>query len=123
MDFLMLENYKDKYLSTLDVNEGPRIIGLGNISKVEKDFSTDERYITRIADAINQTLKSNRGDGSIYSDEQKKLMVWYEYFFLNSSKPTSHFLALMKMTDEDILKNLPKVFDDLIKTVTSKLVG
>ena len=122
MDFLMLEHYKDKYLRTLNPTEGPIVIGLGKIINIEIEDPTDNRYINRVNDAVNQTLKSDRGDASIYNEEQKKLLVWYVYFFLNNSKPTSHYLALAKMTDEEILSNLPKVFDDLISAVSEKLV-
>lgn len=75
----------------------------------------------RIEQDIKNTLKKEGGDGSTYSEEQKKLMIWYNYFFLNRGKPSTHILALSKMDDFDLLWNSPSAIDRLIKTAEKLL--
>lgn len=45
-------------------------------------------------------------------------MVWYNYFFLNRGKPSTHILALSKM---DELDNIPSEFERLIRTAEKLL--
>ena len=47
--------------------------------------------------------------------QQKKLMIWYTYFFLNRGKPTTHIEVMSEMEDNDIKKNVPAVFKKIIK--------
>lgn len=44
---------------------------------------------------------------------RKKLMVWYNYFFLNRGKPSTHMLALSKK--HDLLSNMPSEIERLIR--------
>lgn len=48
-------------------------------------------------------------------------MIWYNYFFLNRGKPSTHILALSKMDDFDLLWNSPSAIDRLIKTAEKLL--
>lgn len=74
-----------------------------------------DEYEERIQEDIRNTLKKEGGDGSTYNEEQKKLMVWYNYFFLNRGKPSTHILALSKMDERDLLLNIPSEIERLIR--------
>lgn len=42
-------------------------------------------------------------------------MIWYNYFFLNRGKPSTHILALSKMGERDLLSNMPSEIERLIR--------
>ena len=58
-----------------------------------------------------------------YSREQKQLMIWYNYFFLNRGKPSTHIEALSKITDETLMSTMPSVFERMIVVVERMLEG
>src|SRR5690606_25442248 len=70
LDFLMLTHYPEFYKRAIPENGGPRIPDKG---KKPKEF--DEK----INGAIQATLKSEKATGETYSEDEKELMVWYNY--------------------------------------------
>ena len=72
-------------------------------------------FKTRMDECVRSTLKKEGGDGKTYTLKQKKLMIWYTYFFLNRGKPTTHIEVMSEMEDNDIKKNVPAVFKKIIK--------
>lgn len=129
VDFLMLENFETDYKGLLEGNEGPRVLveidrkkEQQKIIEIEELAEKPDEYTKRVEEDIRNTLKKEGGDGSTYTEEQKRLMIWYNYFFLNRGKPSTHILALSKLDDLDLLFNLPSVFERLIK-VADKLLN
>ena len=130
MDFLMLEQYKDIYLSTLESDEGPRLMVLEkgrkkqkyikDIEESEEDFS---EYNERISDDIRKALKACGGRGDTYTLKQKNLMIWYTYFFLTRGKPSTHIEAISRMDMETLGENAPLVLKRLINKAEEKLKG
>lgn len=128
MDFLMLEYYGDIYKDMLGEKEGPRLMVKEegeNCKKYIKDIEESElsypEYDKRVADDVHYTLKDCGGDGKTYSEEQKKLMVWYTYFFLNRGKPSTHIEAFSKISDEMLLSTIPAVFERMISAAEKVL--
>lgn len=126
IDFLMLEYMGDQYKKTLGTQEGPRItVDEGQI--YIKDFETTgqrhPKYDERIETSIRQTLKEHGGNGETYTDEQKKLMIWYSYFFLNRGKPASHIAALSTMSEAQLKAVMPPVISRLITVAERMLAG
>ncbi len=128
IDFLMLEHFGDVYKGLLDEKEGPRLMIEENGQKRQKFIKNIEdsgmsypEYITRVADDVRHTLKDCGGDGKTYSEEQKKLMVWYTYFFLNRGKPSTHIEAFSKINDEMLTSSMPTVFEKLISAAEKAL--
>jgi putative ATP-dependent endonuclease of the OLD family len=125
VDFLMLENFKDNYIETLNNSEGPFVeiqgkrIKVQNISDEEK--ATEEFKIKRNI-SIRNTLKEHGGSGEQYNDTQRDLMMWYDYFFLGRGKPVTHRLALGNISD-DSSSNIPTVFQKIIIDLKEKLSG
>lgn len=124
IDFLMLKNYKDYYIKTLSEHEGPEIEYENSNKEMKKvklvDYNPNdefqkEGYSTRLKIAIKATLKDKGGKGDFYTDEEKELMIWYQYFFLGRSKPSSHMKFLFSITDDDLEKNTPEVFKKIVK--------
>ncbi len=124
IDFLMLKNYKDNYIKTLSVNEGPEISyqNFNNENKKVKlleynpsDKFQKDGYSNRLKVAIEATLKDKGGPGNFYTDKEKELMIWYQYFFLGRSKPTSHMNFLFTIPDEDLVENAPEVFKKIVE--------
>ena len=123
LDFMMLENFGDIYKSILSKKEGPYIKaseeGKENkkIIDIEYDDPSDSDYLDRIKNDVKNTLKENGGDGITYNHEQKQLMVWYNYFFLNRGKPSTHFLALSRLSNEMLKDAAPEVLKRLVKRI------
>ena len=130
IDFMMLEQMESEYKKSLDTTEGPRLEVTVDEEKKRILIQTIEgtgdyrtEYETRIKKDIKSTLKEEGGDGSTYSAEQQKLMVWYTYFFLNRGKPSTHIAVLSRLSDEAIKDNIPPVLKRLIETAEHILKG
>ena len=130
IDFLMLEKYGDIYKDMLSEREGPRLaVATGDetathpVRTLEKTDVPVAEYIARLERDVKATLKENGGDGSTYSEGQKKLMVWYNYFFLNRGKPSTHMSALSAMSPEMLIANIPPVFVKLIEAAERQRTG
>ena len=128
IDFLMLEHFGDVYKSLLEKKEGPRLMVKEkgkSIQKYIKDIEEMEsaypEYLERITDDVRHSLKECGGDGKTYSEEQKKLMVWYTYFFLNRGKPSTHIEAFSKISDKMQSSMMPPVFARMI-TAAEKIL-
>ena len=72
-------------------------------------------------ETVKNTLKEHGGDGTTYSPEQKRLMVWYTYFFLNRGKPSTHFSVLSSIEPITLKERMPEVFDRLIIQAEQKI--
>jgi len=113
LDFMLLTAYKSQYISTIPKGFGPRIP-----DKIKEKSKFDEK----VKIAIQATLKSEEKDGTTYSEQEKELMIYYNYFFLGSrGKPATHILALSGMTNEELKKNLPPVLFRLFKKMKELL--
>lgn len=128
IDFLMLKHYGNVYKGLLSENEGPRLMIMENGQKHQKYIkdieNTDKpypEYCTRVADDVRHTLKECGGNGKTYSEDQKKLMVWYTYFFLNRGKPSTHIEAFSQINDEALVATMPPVFKRLISAAEKAL--
>ena len=126
IDFLMLEKYENFYKNILENNEGPEI-KLGEHYKKIKDLSEEEKssneFKDRISKDVKNSLKEKGGSGETYSENQKELMIWYNYFFLNRGKPTTHMLMLSSIPEENLKANLPDVFSKIFNKAKSILKG
>ncbi|HEL2216310.1 TPA: AAA family ATPase [Streptococcus suis] len=124
IDFLMLQYYKDYYLGTLSTNEGPVVSYTDENNDKKKirltkmDRTNDYQLIgfkNRISEAIQATLKDKSGPGDSFTDEEKELMIWYQYFFLGRGKPTTHMQFLSSISDDELKRNLPPVFEKMVR--------
>ena len=124
IDFLMLQHYKDNYLNTLSPIEGPVVSyndSDGSSKKVKlSDLDCLDRlqlegFNKRKEEAISATLKDKSGSGDSFTEEEKKLMIWYQYFFLGRGKPTTHMQFLSSISDDELTRNLPPVFEKMVK--------
>lgn len=130
IDFLMLEQMESEYKNSLDTTEGPRLEVIEGEEKkrilIQIIEGTDDyrtEYETRVKKDINATLKAGGGDGSTYSAEQQRLMVWYTYFFLNRGKPSTHIAVMSQLDDKTIKDNIPPVLKRLFEAAERILKG
>ena len=130
IDFLMLEHYGDVYREILSEKEGPRLMVNINGKKQRKYIKSIEElgesypeYEKRIIEDVQHALKECGGDGKTYTEEQKRLMVWYTYFFLNRGKPSTHIEALSKIEDKTMVASIPTVFSKIFAVAEKKLQG
>lgn len=121
IDFLMLEHYGEVYKEILSEKEGPRLmVNIGGkrqqkyIKSIETLGESYPEYEKRIIEDVQHALKECGGKGIIYTEEQKKLMVWYIYFFLNRGKPSTHIEVLSKIEDKSLIASMPTVFSKII---------
>lgn len=115
LDFLMLEHYLNTYKKAIPKKGGPRI----------PDKNKDsENFATKVESAVAATLKSEEAKGETYTEEQKELMIWYNYHFLGRGKPVTHMNALSLMDDEEIKEDTPpvliEIFDKIDKILFKK---
>ncbi|HCM13965.1 MAG TPA: ATP-dependent endonuclease [Lachnospiraceae bacterium] len=129
IDFLMLEYYGDIYKSLIERKEGPRfMLNQGGTRKqklvadAEKEKMTAD-FARRIKEGVHSALKECGGKGDTYTSEQKRLMIWYSYFFLQRGKPTTHIEAISRMTTSELLGNIPPVISKLINDASTMLSG
>ena len=123
IDFLMLQHYKDNYLNTLSPIEGPVVSyndSYGSSKKVKlSDLDCLDRlqlegFNKRKEEAIRATLKDKSGPGDSFTEEEKELMIWYQYFFLGRGKPTTHMQFLSSISDDDLTRNLPNKIKKIV---------
>ena len=124
IDFLMLQHYKEHYLDMLSSKEGPVVsyADSGGNSKKVKLTDLDcidklqlEGLEKRIEEAKIATLKDKSGPGDSFTSEEKELMIWYQYFFLGRGKPTTHMQFLSSISDDELKRNLPLVFEKMVR--------
>ncbi len=130
IDFLMLEHYEHIYKDLLSEKEGPRLMVDENGQKHQKFIIDIEssgmcypEYEKRVTDDVHHTLKYCGGNGKTYSESQKKLMVWYTYFFLNRGKPSTHIEAFSQISDGMLASAMPPVFERLVAAAEKALQG
>ena len=123
IDFLMLQHYKEHYLGTLSLKEGPVVSYADSDGNSKKVKLTDldcidklqlEGLEKRIEEAKIATLKDKSGPGDSFTREEKELMIWYQYFFLGRGKPTTHMQFLSSISDDELTRNLPPVFEKIV---------
>ncbi|ROI03259.1 ATP-dependent endonuclease [Chryseobacterium sp. G0240] len=112
LDFLMLTHYPEFYKKAIPKGGGPRI---------PDKKKEPEEFEEKLNGAIQATLKSEKATGETYSDEEKELMIWYNYHFLGRGKPTTHIQVLSSMNDDEIKNNLPLVFTEIFERISSIL--
>lgn len=120
IDFLMLESYGAIYKSMLSFAEGPSIT-VGSSKNKETKYIRDiegetdkgiftKAYESRIKKDVQHALKKNGKERDIYTKDEKRLLIWYTYFFLNRGKPTTHIEAMTHVSDDELINNMPGVF-------------
>jgi hypothetical protein len=108
LDLMMLEAFTTVYQSL--AVRGPQLPAAGT-----------PEHQKRLASATKRVLGDEGGEGSTYSDKRRALFPWYSYLFLGRGKPSTHVLALSKLSDEDIEVALPKVLRRLRERVVSAI--
>ena len=121
LDFMMLEAFPEAFKGVIKGNEGPRIDNVGKILEIEDQDPPADGYLERVDLATKHALKEAGGNGETYTIEQKKLMVWYDYFFLQRGKPVTHRLALINISDERFSERLPNPLKRLLTKVKQNL--
>ncbi|VMA17447.1 Yga2G [Streptococcus pneumoniae] len=130
IDFLMLQHYKDNYLNTLSPIEGPVVSCNDSDGSSKKVKLSDLDYLDRLQlegfnkrkeEAIRATLKDKSGHGDSFNEEEKELMIWYQYFFLGRGKPTTHMQFLSSISDDELTRNLPPVFEKIVNSAEELL--
>ncbi|MCI0539267.1 MAG: AAA family ATPase [Verrucomicrobiales bacterium] len=107
LDFLMLRAFPAQYQAAGDGS--PRI---------PKDSS---KYAERVQQATGVVLKDGGGDGSTYSEDDRQAFIWYSYLFLGKGKPSTHLLALNRISPAELAKGMPSVLTRLITAIQSNL--
>jgi hypothetical protein len=107
-DFLMLTHFPEAYTDLDEGEQGPSI--------PDKKKNADA-FDTRIKKAVRATLGDQGGDGATYTPDEKSLFPWYTYRFLGQGKPSTHLLALGRLTEEELLENMPDVFDKVFTRI------
>lgn len=112
LDFLMLTHYPEFYKKAIPKNGGPQI------PDPDKEA---EKFEEKVESAVHATLKSSEATAATYTEDEKEFMIWYNYHFLGRGKPTTHIQVLSSMNSEDIKDNLPEVFTDIFKGISTLL--
>lgn len=103
IDFAMLRAFPTAYQYPHDGGRGPR------------------RDKQAVADKKKTTLKTG-GKPDLYDSTYDEAFLWYPYLFLNRSKPETHFAALARISDHELVENAPPELKALIQRV-DQLIG
>lgn len=109
IDFSMLKKFQEQYESTMSY--GPRI---------PKDEQSAE-YDEKLQGSIQATLKNQAAVAKTYSEEEKRLMIWYNSLFLGRGKPSTHIAALKDVEDTTLLAEAPEELLRLLEKVKEKV--
>lgn len=112
LDFLMLEYYPSDYKVAIPENGGPQI---------PNKTTNQTAFDNKVKLGVQATLKSENATGSLYTQDQKELMIWYNYHFLGRGKPVTHIKVLSDMENEDIEAAIPPVLDRIFKRIKELL--
>lgn len=110
LDFLLLKHYPEAYKKAIPDGGGPRIP-----TKDSPEFNE------KLSTAIKATLKSENAKALTFSEEDKELMIWYNYHFLGRGKPLTHINAFINIEDDKILEKIPDVFKSIFKSITEHI--
>ncbi len=107
LDLAMLQSFPAVYMALAPPKKGPRLPSDGTKLKAA------------VRDRMRQVLAADASTaeadlGATYSDAQQQLFPWYKYLFVDGSKPVAHMRALLKLDDEALMKDAPKVLQRLI---------
>jgi putative ATP-dependent endonuclease of OLD family len=108
LDFLMLTHYPEFYKNAVPENGGPQI---------PDPEEEEERFFQKVYSAVQAVLKSEKATGDNYSEDEKQLMIWYNYHFLGRGKPATHIQVLSSMRPKQIRENLPPVFSEFFMRI------
>ena len=97
LDFAMLQSFPDAY-------------GLDDADQILPDESK-----------IKAVLGDSYNGFDQYTDVEKKLFITYHKLFKLGSKPAAHINSLSKLTDAELLANMPPSLGRLADTVIAKL--
>ncbi|MEK4671101.1 ATP-dependent nuclease [Niallia sp. FSL R7-0271] len=109
IDFSMLKEFEEEYHQTM--KNGPR--------DIEDEDSAE--YNGKLRSSIHATLKSSAASAKTYSDEEKKIMIWYNSLFLGRGKPSTHIAALKDINNKKLLDNAPLELIKLINRIKEKI--
>lgn len=112
LDFLMLTHYPEFYKNAIPKNGGPRIP-----DKIKEPTA----YAEKVKSSLQATLKSENATAITYTNEDKELMIWYNYHFLGRGKPATHIEVLSSMSDEQLNDKIPEIFKKIFKEITLTL--
>ena len=106
LDFMMLSYLELEYEAT--ATEGPQV----------PDKELDPvGFGEKLKNGIQATLKSSNATAETYSEDEKELMIWYNYLFLGRGKPSTHIEALSEISDEDLAENIPEVLERIFDRI------
>jgi predicted ATP-dependent endonuclease of OLD family len=71
---------------------------------------------------IKAVLGKSRTEASEYDDEERKLFITYHKLFKVGSKPAEHISALSKLSDEQLLVNIPPSLERLVEAAKEILL-
>ena len=124
IDFMMLETIGDKYTDLLGPDEGPKLTVLdpsGNKKRIDIKSINKTEYVaefnSRVSVDVAHTLKKEGGDGLTYSETQRELMIWYNYFFLSRGKPTTHLMVLSRLSADELKAYTPDTIKRMIDEI------
>ena len=112
VDFLMLQTFPDAYKALDEGEKGPSI---------PDSAKNADAYAKRLEEARVATLGDHGGKGLTYSQGDRDLFPWYTYRFLGQGKPSTHILALGRLSNKQLKSSMPWVFGRLFKRVDAEL--
>lgn len=109
LDFAMLRAFPTTYRGTADGGDGPRIP------------DDEDKYKAALASATKAVLGDVELPAGLYSAEDLREFFWYRYLFLGRGKPTTHILALSKLSDAELRRSPPSVLPRFVARIRAAL--
>ena len=106
---MMFRAYQDAYEATPEDGGGPNIPEEQNTYKIAEE------------NVVATVLKDAGTNGITYDEDEKRAFFWYRYLFLGRGKPSTHIVALSRLTDQEVKAGTPDVLQRFITHIKNAL--
>jgi hypothetical protein len=113
LDWSMMEAFPDAYRSAS--GSGPRI-------PVEGGERRERWKMRQLRRLLGEFLGASELEAIAERDYAPEWAAWYNYLFLDRSKPATHFQALLEVEDEQLRNHAPDALTELVSQI-KKLVA
>lgn len=113
LDMMMLRQFPEAYKATIPLGYGPRVP-----EHSSPELST---YLNNAAEAI---LSKDDPAYGVYWNQLKGMMElfpWYRFLFLSKGKPSTHLLALSRVSEDDMREHAPPMMKRMLNHIHQQL--
>lgn len=104
LDFSMLKSFPKAYQSLAPTGGGPRLPKPADAAAYQDAI---QRRVAHVLAPNEDEPAKIAQVGTTYTPEEKDLFPWYQYLFVDDSKPTNHMRALIQIPEKELKSDGP----------------